>query len=171
MKATVTHAASATRMRSHRRVALLLMAVASSLLVSLVLTGGVLAADVEPTVGGELSAGGNHIQVLSNGNVIAHVVMEAESVSLSTYEFDLNPGQTRELTFTGKAGGAVSATYHALVTGQETATATLSLNLVPRVPETYPFALFLLIGVFLLGFLLAMRRLRPWRWRIDTRAA
>jgi hypothetical protein len=39
-----------------------------------------------------------------------------------------------KLTFTGKALGYVSATYHALVTGQETATATLSLNLEPVIP-------------------------------------
>lgn len=142
-----------------------LRSLAAAALVSLALAGAVLAAD--PTVGGQLSAGGNRITVQSNGNVPARVSMAAESVTLSVTTFELQPGESRDLTFTGKAVGYVNATYEALVDGQETATATLSLNLEP-VPPTPPSPLgAILIGLLLLaGLAFIVRRLHPWTWRI-----
>jgi hypothetical protein len=147
-----------------------LRAVASAILASLVLVGVALAAD--PTVGGELAAGGNSVHVTSNGNVPAHVVMSADAVALSVTEFDLQPGETHDLTFTGKAVGTVSATYHAIVTGQETASATLTLNLVAHVPPP-PFDPTIpgIAGLLIAATLLLVRRLRPWRWRLVTNPA
>lgn len=146
-----------------------LASVAAAALVSLALAGAVLA--VEPTVGGELSAARNRITVKSNGNVPATIRMSAESVTLSVTQFDLLPGESRDLTFTGKAVGYVSATYEAMVEGQETASATLSLNLVPVPPPAPSPIPGILTGLLVLaGLAFATWRIRPWRFRL-VRAA
>lgn len=162
-----------------KAIARILATMAAATLLSLVLGGVAFAASPVPTVGGTLSAAGNSITVLSNGNVTAHVVMAAEYVTLSETAFDLAPGQSHELTFTGKATGYVSATYTIVATGTETASATLSLNLVPR-PVVAPLSLGdfgpggrgapVWIIVLILAVALILRRVKPWQWRL-TRVA
>jgi hypothetical protein len=139
--------------------------------------GAVLAADpsptVQPTVGGTLSAGGRTIEVYSNGNVPSHVHMTAEVVTLSESDFDILPGQTHRLTFSGpKAVGTVSALYTTIPhPGEESGSATLTLNLTPGkyIP---PFDW----TPFLIGGLIAAAFAIPARWvkrnvRISRKAA
>lgn len=133
-----------------------------------VTVGSVSAAEPLPLVGGTLSAAGDEITVLSQGNVPVHVDMVAESVTLSVSSFDLLPGDTRTLTFTGRAVGSVSATMTALSTSGEAGSATLTLGLEPaKTPAAppapwQPFVVLLILAA--VG--LAIRRLRPWELRI-----
>lgn len=147
------------------RVALLLLTLAA---IAAAGAGAVRAAD-EPTVGGTLSAAGNTITVYSNGNVPARVSMSAESVTLSRTEFTILPGETVNLTFSGRAVGHVSATYTIIpVAGQETGSATLTLGLEPVTPPPPPFdpTPFGIGFVAITGLLLLWRRVRPDKWRI-----
>jgi hypothetical protein len=149
-----------------------------SLLLSAALTLSVGVAGVAaagPTVGGTLSAEGHNISVFSNGNVPAHIHMTASDVVLSESDFDLQPGETHHLTFSGpKATGDVTALYTtvAVTESGETGSAALNLRLTPGVPPppspVLPVGLSLLL---LIGLLLLLRRTRPWRYRLSlTRA-
>lgn len=143
--------------------------VAASALVSLALAGAVLAAE-PPTVGGTLSAAGDTIYVMSGGNVPASVVLTATDVTLSVDEFIIQPGETQEVTFSGaKAIGTVTAVYSILpMEGQEAGSATLTLALEPmQTPAPSPLPAILFGLLLLAGFAFLMRRLRPWRWRIQ----
>jgi hypothetical protein len=133
-------------------------------LASLVLAGVAIAASPQPTVGGTLSAAGRTITVLSNGNVVAHVTLTAEKVTLSETSFDIAPGQSHSVTFTGEPLGYVSALYAIPPKiGEDGGSATLSLNLKPYVPPANYSAG--IIAILLIGgcaFLLL--RYRPWRY-------
>jgi hypothetical protein len=149
--------------------------------VALSLTLGVAGvAATEPTVGGTLSAGGNSIHVFSNGNVPAHVSMTATDVTLSETSFDIQPGQTHDLTFTGGAVGSVSALYttSALNQAGDKGSAQLTLRLIPGVTPPSLFSTpvgptslgYLLMGaLLLLAVLFLLWRFRPWTYRL-TRA-
>lgn len=143
-------------------------AVAALVLTFAVGTGAAFAAD-PPTVGGTLSVSGNTITVFSNGNVPAHVTMDAEVVVLSETEFDLAPGETHELSFTSEsATGQVTALYTVIPTkGQDAGSATLVLNLKPYVaPVNFGPILLGIAGLLAVMFL--AYRVKPWRWRIVT---
>lgn len=153
-------------------------AVVAAALVTFVVAGAVLAASPAPTdvptVGGTLSAAGKTIEVYSNGNVPAHVTMSATDVTLSETEFDLLPGETHTLTFSGaKATGTVSALYTTIArfANGESGSAKLTLALAPFKAPPVNLLPYVLVGLLVaLALVLALRRLRPWEWRITRKA-
>jgi hypothetical protein len=153
-----------------------LRAVAAAMLLSLVLGSVALAADpsptIQPTVGGTLSAAGKTITVFSNGNVPAHVTMSAEQVTLSETSFDIQPGQTHDLTFKGKATGHVTALYSVIpVEGADAGSAQLTLGLDPvTLPPPSPLGTILWSVLIALAVVFVTWRLKPWRLRL-VRAA
>ncbi len=145
-------------------------AVVLSALVSLALAGaaGVRAASPEPTVGGTLAVDGKTISVYSGGNVPAHVYLTATDARLSESDFEIAPGATHSLTFSGPAVGTVTALYVTDVAGQESGSAALTIGLVPAhvPPPPFDWAPVGLGGIVTFGMMLLLRRWRPWRYRL-----
>jgi hypothetical protein len=147
------------------RVAVTLLALAS---VALAGAGGIRAAS--PTVGGTLSAVGNTVTVKSNGNVPARITLSAEVVHLSETTFALDSGQSHTVTFAGDPVGKVYAAF-AVVTGAtsgDTNSLTLAVGLKPYTPplDLAPYGAALLVFA---GLVLALRRWRPWQYRLARR--
>lgn len=155
--------------------AALRVAVATLVLTIAVGTGAVAAASPtptdQPTVGGTLSVAGKTITVYSNGNVPAHITMSAESVTLSETSFDIQPYESHDLTFTGKADGRVTALYTTVAPdGGESGSASLNISLVPVPPKPDQSGLIGAIALLLLLVMVALyiiRRVKPWRLRVS----
>jgi len=128
------------------------------------------ASAAEPLIGGKLSAGGAEVIVVSQGTVPVLVTMTADAVSLSEATFQLAPGQSHRLTYSGESRGTVTAHLAQLpsLTGGDSASVDLVVHLKPYTPPTdWSGILYGLLGLTALAVIL--RKVKPWRYRI-TRA-
>lgn len=144
-----------------------LRAVVAALTLGLVLgVGAVAAASPEPTVGGRLDAVGDTVTVTSQGNTPVSVTMSADVVQLDEAKFSLQPGESRDLTFTGDPVGRIYATFavQSEATSADANSLTLSVGLKPYTPpfDWTPVLMGLLV---LAAFLLLTYRAVRWARR------
>jgi hypothetical protein len=135
--------------------------------------GATVAASPAPTIGGKLAAVGNEVTVTSQGSVPVRVSLTADVVKLAVATFELQPGESRELTFEGDPLGRIYAKFTTVTTATTTADANslqLSVGLKPYTPP-FDWSPVVIGTLTVAAFALLARRLRIWRWRIRLTTA
>jgi hypothetical protein len=144
------------------------MRVALAVLAALFMLAGPASAADPDYIGGKLSASPTRAQLTSQGTVPTQVTMAVEGAfTVSPLAFTIDPGETVTMAVTGDPHGFLSATLQPLhAEAGDNAAVTLRLSLDPLpVSQSPPYAP---IGGLLaaLAVIVALRRLRPWRWRM-----
>lgn len=142
-----------------------LRAVAAATLAGIVLAGVAQAA--EPTIGGRLSAGGDHASLVNTGTEPVTVTMYTDgSFAVSPQSFQLEPGQTADMVLTGEPNGNLYANLTRVrgMAGDQPSLV-LQVTLSPYVP---PFPWHIPGGILFAVVTLAvvLRRLKPWQYRL-----
>ena len=148
-----------------------MLAVLTAILAIALAGGSASAASPEVgTVGGRLAAVDHTVTVTSQGTLPVRVTMSAEVVDLTLDSFDLQPGETRELSFTGDPVGRVYATFSTRTTADasDSNSLTLSVGLKPYTPpfDWTPVGLLILLST---ACVLVALRVRPWEFRLARR--
>lgn len=144
-------------------------------LAAIFLAAGAVSAASPDLIGGKLTAGTTTVTLTSQATIPVMVSMHPDGpFTLDRTTFTLDPGETVTIAISGSATGRVSATLRALVppVGGELASVTLEVAFAapvpaaPSAPADLPIVLLGAATLILVGLVLALRWLRPWRWRI-----